>query len=157
MKRVIQVAIAFALLLVLVAAMRPNGSRKKAPSSSLRPRATTWVKAAFYQLPLAFEANHGQVDDAVKFLARGRGYHLFLTPTEAVLQLRNADFSLRKQDFDLRNRMGFSKRSRPQSAIKYPQSAVLRMQLIGANSTAKITGRHELPGKVEKENWNTTS
>jgi uncharacterized protein (TIGR03437 family) len=36
-------------------------------------------------LPLSFEANHGQTDGRVQFLSRGRGYTLFLTATEAVL------------------------------------------------------------------------
>ena len=34
------------------------------------------------KLPLSFEPNQGQADKAVKFLARGRGYGLFLTPNE---------------------------------------------------------------------------
>jgi hypothetical protein len=37
--------------------------------------------------PLAFEANRGQTDAHVEFLARGRGYTAFLTATEAVLRL----------------------------------------------------------------------
>src|SRR5437763_13944975 len=36
---------------------------------------------------LAFEPNKGQADPAVKFLARGRGYGLFLTPTEPLMVL----------------------------------------------------------------------
>ena len=48
----------------------------------------TRTTAAYGQLPLAFEANHGQSDARVRFLARGPGYTLFLTPAEAVLSLR---------------------------------------------------------------------
>ena len=44
---------------------------------------------AYGKLPLSFEANRGQSDTRVKFLARGNGYALFLTPTEAVLSLRH--------------------------------------------------------------------
>src|SRR5258706_12762952 len=39
------------------------------------------------RLPLAFEANEGQVDSRVKFLARGSSYTVFLTATEMVLSL----------------------------------------------------------------------
>ncbi|MSU63748.1 MAG: hypothetical protein EXS31_15330 [Pedosphaera sp.] len=39
------------------------------------------------RMPLHFEANRGQTDPSVQFLARGQGYSLFLTPTEAVLKL----------------------------------------------------------------------
>src|SRR5690606_5062680 len=35
--------------------------------------------------PLAFEENRGQADPRVKYLARGNGSTLFLTPSEAVL------------------------------------------------------------------------
>lgn len=46
---------------------------------------------AYGQLPLSFEANQGQTAKAVRFMARGNGYNLFLTGTEALLTLqRNA-------------------------------------------------------------------
>jgi len=45
---------------------------------------------SFGKLPLSFEENQGQVDGKVKYLARGQGYTLFLTETEAVLALRSA-------------------------------------------------------------------
>src|SRR5262245_15940473 len=38
-------------------------------------------------LPMAFEPNVGQSDSQVQFLARGPGYGLFLTSTDAVLSL----------------------------------------------------------------------
>ena len=43
-----------------------------------------------YQLPLTFEINQGQTDDRVDFLARGPGYNIFLTATEAVFALPRA-------------------------------------------------------------------
>jgi hypothetical protein len=42
-------------------------------------------------LPISFEAHHGQVDDQVDFIARGAGYSMFLTPTEAVMVLENPE------------------------------------------------------------------
>ncbi len=42
------------------------------------------------KLPLAFETNQGQTDPRVKFLSRGPGYALFLTPTDAVMQFSGA-------------------------------------------------------------------
>lgn len=48
-----------------------------APTSAHHPVVTQMLS-----MPLQFEANQGQVDDQVKFLARGKGYTLFLTPTE---------------------------------------------------------------------------
>src|SRR5690242_10650253 len=51
-----------------------------------------WIKKAFGNLPLSFEANRGQTDSRVRFLSHGNGYTLFLTPAEAVLTMnRPAD------------------------------------------------------------------
>ena len=43
---------------------------------------------ALDRLPLAFEANQGQTDPRVRFLARGRGYSLFLAQDESILVLQ---------------------------------------------------------------------
>lgn len=48
------------------------------------------VVETYGKLPLSFEANQGQTDKQVKFLSRGSGYTLFLTPTEAVLSLNKS-------------------------------------------------------------------
>src|SRR5437660_3053938 len=48
------------------------------------------IRAAFGHLPMSFEPNQGQSDSRVKFLARGNGYGLYLTPTEAALTLPDA-------------------------------------------------------------------
>ncbi|MCH8269396.1 MAG: hypothetical protein IH846_18010, partial [Acidobacteria bacterium] len=49
------------------------------------------VLAAYGKLPLSFEENLGQTDPQVKFLSRGSGYTLFLTPSEAVLAIPSRD------------------------------------------------------------------
>lgn len=56
-------------------------------SSSSAKRRTAAAQIAYRRLPLTFEANQGQADARVKFLARGHGYTVFLMPTEAVLTL----------------------------------------------------------------------
>ena len=48
---------------------------------------STRFSEAYGKLPLHFEANQGQTDPRVKFLAHGGGYTLFLTATDAVLLL----------------------------------------------------------------------
>src|SRR5438270_11180459 len=45
--------------------------------------------STYLQTPLSFEANQGQTDASVRYLARGSGYALFLTPDQAVLSLTN--------------------------------------------------------------------
>jgi hypothetical protein len=80
------------------------------------------LQSSYGKLPLQFEANAGQTDKQVKFLSRGNGYSLFLTPTQAVLSLRQAG--------------------------KKPKASILRMQIVGANAGAKVTGQGMLPGTV---------
>jgi hypothetical protein len=88
--------------------------------------------AAYGKFPLSFEANQGQADERVKFLARGSGYKLFLTNREAVLTLRTVKNSAHSSD--------------PQST--QPDSPdVLRMMLVGANPSPKIVGVYPLEGK----------
>jgi len=62
-------------------------ARPLSPSSSQGPQ-TRMVKN-YGNLPISFEANQGQTDSEVRFLSRGKGYTLFLTPAEAVLALSN--------------------------------------------------------------------
>src|SRR6187397_1801550 len=59
-------------------------------SSQAVPVAPERSAAHAYQLPLTFEINQGQTDDRVDFLARGPGYNIFLTATEAVFALPKA-------------------------------------------------------------------
>jgi hypothetical protein len=48
------------------------------------------LMASYGKLPLSFEANQGQTDPRVRFLARGGGYTLFLTDDEAFLTFRKS-------------------------------------------------------------------
>ena len=50
-----------------------------------------WAQQAMSAAGLRFEQNAGQFDQRVDFAARGQGYGLFLTSTEAVLLLKNPD------------------------------------------------------------------
>jgi streptogramin lyase len=91
--------------------------------------ASAQVAAAYGQLPLSFEANEGQLDPQVRFLARGNGYSLFLTPTQAVLTLQQPPVP----------------GSQPPAAVVSPET-VLRMHLIGANHDPPVVGEDRLPG-----------
>ena len=63
--------------------------------SDLRPDGVSRsrVTEAYGKLPLIFETNQGQSDGDVRFLSRGRGSTLFLSPSEAILILRSASRS----------------------------------------------------------------
>ena len=109
----------------------------KAPGTELANHAR--LREGYGRLPLSFEANQGQTDRAVKFLSRGSGYDLFLTPAEAVLRLGIAERGSRTE----RNE-GLVTRSTKSRNLK---SSVLRMKFAGANSTAQVVGMDQLPGK----------
>ncbi len=126
-----------------------------------RPRADFAGQARMFEnygrLPLSFEANQGQTDRRVKFLARGSGYTLFLTTDEAVLVLREVETEAtsKRSNLDL----GVANFDRTQK-LK-PRAEVLRMRLAGANCGAKASGLEELPGKSNyfigrgPKNWRT--
>jgi len=82
------------------------------------------VSQAYGQLPLSFEANHGQTDAQVNFLARGSGYSLFLTPTQAMLDMQGE----------------------PGASASGGADTVLTMQLVGSNPAAQPVGLNQLPG-----------
>jgi hypothetical protein len=117
--------LAIPLALALAAAVPNQSGTPRVPSSwpdhSAMPVAGEDLRIAnrFDRLPMAFEANQGQTDASVRYLSRGPGYALFLTPTEAVLRLRG-----NKQ-----------------------HDAVLRMSVVGGDATAAMVGEAQQPGR----------
>jgi Tol biopolymer transport system component len=109
------------------------------------------TKAQYGDLPLSFELNRGQADDAVKFLARGAGYNIFLTPTEAALVLSGSSAATEtsvNESEDNSEGPRFRRRQIEKSndATATPP-LVVRMRLEGASS-GRVEGVQELPGKV---------
>jgi hypothetical protein len=98
------------------------------------------IAATMMGMPLQFEANHGQVDDQVKFLARGKGYTLFLTPTESVMVLQQREATGQKNAL-----------TGNLTALQEPapiKQSVVRMKLEGANPSPIIDSMEPLPGIV---------
>ena len=96
------------------------------------------VSSSYGKLPLSFEINRGQTDAQVKFLARGQGYGLFLTPREAVLSLRVAQAKTAQ-----------ARKPAPGKGAKADEparSAVVRMRLAHANSHPELSGLDPVPG-----------
>jgi hypothetical protein len=125
--------------------MSQRQRRRPAASRPCRPRveplerrellsgtsaATAQLQAAYGQISLSFEANRGQTDPQVQYLARGQGYALFLTDTGAVLSLQ--------------------KPAAPSADTTDPSQAdagtVLRLQLVGAQAAAPVAGEDPLAG-----------
>jgi hypothetical protein len=87
---------------------------------------------SYRALPMSFEMNQGQTDRAIRFLARGQGYAIFLKPSEALLALQPAG-----QDTRVPEKAGMPPR---------PAYRALKMRIEGANLSAPATGLHRLPG-----------
>src|SRR5438128_982013 len=127
------------MILLLVLALVSCAPAPATRTSTTIPQATKQqVLVAYGKLPLIFEANQGQTDPQVKFLSRGSGYTLFLTPTEAVLALREGASARNVVDGS-----PAAKRERGQPL----QGTVLRMKLLDANLAPRVTGVEELRGR----------
>src|SRR6478672_7840262 len=78
------------LLLSLALPVRTTFSAPATPE--ITPAAKTQSKEltldTYGQLPIHFESNHGQTNSAVRFLARGHGYTLFLSDSGATMKFR---------------------------------------------------------------------
>ncbi|MCA1565966.1 MAG: SBBP repeat-containing protein, partial [Acidobacteria bacterium] len=125
------------------------------PSNASAETSLTLSKAheAYGKLELQFEANQGQTDPSVNFLARGAGYTMFLKPAEAVFVLmrqgRNDSTTQRTQkQIDDDVRLTPSAGKTPAPAAPHATTAVLRMKLVGADASAAAEGADELAGKV---------
>jgi hypothetical protein len=80
-------------------------------------------------MPLNFEPNVGQEDDAVKFLSRGPSYTIFLMQDEVVLGFRPSRL--------------LTKVSRTATS-----SRAIHLKFLDSDRTSKILGTRELSGKV---------
>ena len=94
-------------------------------SQSTSPGATRRLES-YGHLPLRFERNQGQTDSRVEFMARGSGCGLFLTPTEAVLTLRE--------------RVAETER-------RAARTAIVRMKIAGGHRAPSLEGLDLLPGR----------
>ena len=163
--RLARLAVIALLFLALgQAGLRPAAAQtavsEKAPSPqshsaqyTLGP-ASPVVVAKYGGLPLSFEANQGQSDQRVKFLARGQGYGFYLTANEAVLALSKpvprADRTRRQEIAHRRMLWPFLSAAQRRRLAKMSASLLgtdtLRMELKGANRQAQVSGSDELPG-----------
>ena len=113
-----------------------------------------WAEA-YGKLPLSFEQNQGQTAREVRYVSRGSGYELFLTPQEAVLALRG------KQHYDLSPLHRTASIRAIRKARKAEVITAVHMQLEGANPSPDIAGVDRLPARVnyfignDPKKWHT--
>ncbi|HKX29757.1 MAG TPA: SBBP repeat-containing protein [Blastocatellia bacterium] len=117
---------------------RSEASRRDQTTRSAQQRQAE-VKQAYGKLPMSFEINRGQASPAVKYLARGRGYQVALTATEAILSLQTAGCAQPGQP----NRDCGGKAE----AASNLQSRALRLKLQNMRPVSQLEGVDLLPGK----------
>ena len=119
------------------------------------------IAASFAALPLVFEANEGQTDPQVKYMARSNGYTLFLTSNKAYFVM---PISARQVDKDpsqmgprdmLRHKLiGPAKTMRElhrrilPTAQQHNLVASVTMQMPGSNPVPQITAESQQAGKT---------
>ncbi|MEA3274758.1 MAG: hypothetical protein U9Q81_05580, partial [Pseudomonadota bacterium] len=99
--------------------------------------------------PMYFEPNLGQTDKQVKYLARGRGYTLFVTDTELVTVLRRGTAADDRSDPTKRHRDRLRPKTdadSPHAAADSDAGAVLRMGFVGAAEGPRLEGAERQPG-----------
>ncbi len=125
------------------AAIRASATAKKPSQAIAAPQSHQPApRVNFAKLPMSFEPNVGQSDARVKFLSRGPGYTLFLTPSEAVLALRKPE----QQNAAKSPHLLGSAQHALKAAHEAPPS-VLRVTLVGANGKARSEGIAPLAGR----------
>jgi RHS repeat-associated protein len=156
--RLSRAAVRFSVLLLLAVGLLGSATRAALPL--IRPTTSADSKArlaeSYGKLPLSFEANEGQTDPDVKFLARGPGYGLVLKPTEAVLKLLNVsgpDVVHHTHEIPSSSASKVTadrplQHSRQQFTRKGEKSTAIRMTLIDADPSAQISAMDEMPAKV---------
>jgi hypothetical protein len=127
---------------------------KVASNPSREVQDSKW-REAYGKLPLSFEENVGQTAQDVRYISRGAGYKLFLTPQEAVLTLPapgSYDLSPLHQ-FETLRALRKASRARTINAV--------RMRFEGANPAVQIFATDQLLKKTnyfignDTKKWHT--
>ncbi len=136
--------IATAVVAMTTVLVTPQGSALAATQNASYKSANSVVLKGLAQVPLSFEANWGQTNKRVRFVSRGPGYTLFLTPDAAVLSLRNPGREVRTRD---PNRRPGQAKSATRAKPAQNGSAVVSMRLVGASPNLETIGVDKLPGR----------
>lgn len=113
---------------------------KQTPALSARGR----VQASLATLPLAFEANQGQTDPTVKYMARGNGYTVFLTANDTVFAMQSSSQASTARAASKHEVV--PDKTAPKAATK-DQTAAIHMHVVGGNAQAQIAAGTQLPGR----------
>lgn len=105
-----------------------------AATADNNPAKRVEIDKTYGRIPLHLELNEGQADSSAKYLARGSGYSMYLTEAGVVFALRSGE--------------GSALTDKPRAAGLTNKLSILRMKLLGANKTPKMSSERELPTRV---------
>jgi len=118
------------------------------------PIAQNRIHAQYAALSLAFEANEGQADPQIQYVARGNGYKLGLTSSKAIMSLPGRKGQSEVRDMMMNKRRGaagvkamMKKRALTAHHDSSPAAAV-EMNLLGADPHAQLIAGDLQQGKV---------
>jgi hypothetical protein len=106
-----------------------------------------------YSTPFYFEKNVGQAGEGLDFIARGPGYTLGLSATEAIMALQRPDAgiaapNLEEMSAEQRAELQSNGRRIGESPSEFGPGPIVHMQLVGANANALPTGVDQLVTKI---------
>ena len=134
---------------------RTNFSQNVLPILKIADQASQKkIHQSYLNLPLCFEKNEGQADPQARFLARGKGYSLLITPAEAVLSL-NKPFKKPRKVLNV-NGLG-PQFLTPNSSSLMGSREEVHMRLLGGNRLCRIEGQERLAGKTNYFHGNDPS
>ena len=96
---------------------------------------------ALGKLPLRFEASERAAGEPERFIARGPAYHLTITPTETRV-------SVRQGSAPASDPPGAGLSGLPGSTSAAWSDRILRLEFVGAGTSARIAGERELSGAI---------
>jgi len=141
-----------AVWIVAVAVVAAAGLGVVAHRRSAEGQQTGYARANMGALPLAFEANQGQTDPTVKYLARGSGYTVFLTGSDVVFALHSAPMAGDARAAG-KHASGASSQNatevraeKSETSETKDQNATIRLNVIGGNAQPQIVASGPLPG-----------
>jgi hypothetical protein len=137
---IVAIAIVAATAIAGSSHVRARSARTSATQVPASASQSGRMRSDLDALPLAFEANQGQTDPQVKYMARGKGYTAFLTADETVFAMQSP-----RANVGITGKGGLLSAHKTDKATK-DETAAIRMKLVGANENAPIAAENELPG-----------
>ncbi len=114
-------------------------------AAKLNPEQRERIREDMGTLPLAFEANQGQIDPQVKFMARGNGYTVFLTANDTVFALRSSSQAAAARVPRAQALAGTTQPA-TEPTPEQARTGAIHMHLVGGNPQSPITAGSKLPG-----------